>query len=111
MSLNMMSGSVVAWAKILAIASSIVIGQECKAHVEGRMIAFWSPVRIERVSRSLQALTVDNIDPAAERDDWTLYRQSDRWLGNPAIGEDGLADSTRDARTGLIESLIEDNGE
>jgi len=42
---------------------------------------------------------------------WTLYRQSDSWLGNPAIGEEGLAESTRDARTGLIEPLLHDNGE
>ncbi|MGE5158614.1 MAG: hypothetical protein ACM3OF_10770 [Gemmatimonas sp.] len=42
---------------------------------------------------------------------WTLYKQSDRWLGNPAIGEEGLAESTRDARTGLVEPLLRDNGE
>lgn len=40
----------------------------------------------------------------------TLYRRSDRWLGDAAIGEEGLAESTRDARTGLIEPLLGDNG-
>ena len=49
--------------------------------------------------------------PGSLRWYWTLYRQSDRWLGNPAIGEEGLAESTRDARTGLIEPLLHDNGE
>jgi hypothetical protein len=49
--------------------------------------------------------------PSSLRWYWTLYRQSDRWLGNSAIGEEGLAESTRDARTGLIEPLLHDNGE
>jgi len=49
--------------------------------------------------------------PGSLRWYWTLYRQSDRWLGNAAIGEEGLAESTRDARTGLIEPLLRDNGE
>jgi hypothetical protein len=38
--------------------------------------------------------------PGSLRWYWTLYRQSDRWLGNAA-----MAESTRDARTGLIEPL------
>jgi plasmid stabilization system protein ParE len=49
--------------------------------------------------------------PGSLRRYWTLYKQSDRWLGNAAIGEEGLAESTRDARTGLIEPLLCDNGE
>ncbi len=49
--------------------------------------------------------------PGSLRWYWTLYKQSDRWLGNPAIGEDGLAESTRDARSGLIESLVRESGE
>jgi hypothetical protein len=49
--------------------------------------------------------------PGSLRWYWTLYRRSDRWLGNPAIGEEGLAESTRDALTGLIEPLLHDNGE
>ena len=49
--------------------------------------------------------------PGSLRYYWTLYKQSDRWLGNLAIGEEGLAQSTRDARTGLVESLLGDNGE
>ena len=49
--------------------------------------------------------------PGSLRWYWTLYKQSDRWLGNLAIGEDGLAESTRDARTGLIEPLLCGNGE
>ena len=42
---------------------------------------------------------------------WMLYRQSDRWLGCDAVGETGLAESTREARVGLIEPLLFDNGE
>ena len=49
--------------------------------------------------------------PGSFRWYWMLYKQSERWLGNLAIGEEGLAESTRDARTGLIESLLGDNGE
>ena len=49
--------------------------------------------------------------PGSLRWYWTLYKQSDRWLGNAAIGEEGLAESTRDARIGLIEPLLRDNGE
>jgi hypothetical protein len=49
--------------------------------------------------------------PGSLRWYWTLYKQSDRWLGNAAIGEEGLAESTRDARIGLIEPLLCDNGE
>src|SRR5262249_18726061 len=42
---------------------------------------------------------------------WTLYRQSDHWLGDLSVGQEGLADSTRLQRTGLIESLLPENGE
>jgi site-specific recombinase XerC len=49
--------------------------------------------------------------PGSLRWYWTLYKQSDRWLGNLAIAEDGLAESTRNARTGLIESLVRESGD
>jgi len=49
--------------------------------------------------------------PGSLRWYWTLYKQSDRWLGDLAVGEKGLADGRRLARTGLIESLLYDNGE
>jgi hypothetical protein len=42
---------------------------------------------------------------------WTLYKGSDHWLGDLSVGHAGLADSTRLARTGLIESLLPENGE
>jgi len=42
---------------------------------------------------------------------WTLYRQSDHWLGDLSTGYEGLSDSTRLQRTGLIESLLPENGE
>jgi len=66
-------------------------------------------VRAERENR--RPLPDTSPVPGSLRWYWMLYRQSDRRLGNPAIGEDSLADSTREARTGLTESLIEDNGQ
>ena len=42
---------------------------------------------------------------------WMLYKQSDRWLGDLSVGHEGLAESTRIQRKGLIESLLPDNGE
>jgi hypothetical protein len=42
---------------------------------------------------------------------WTLYKQSDHWLGDLSVGHEGLSDSTRLQRTGLIESLLPGNGE
>ena len=40
---------------------------------------------------------------------WTLYKQSDHWLGDLSDGHEGLSDSTRLQRTGLIQSLLPDN--
>ena len=42
---------------------------------------------------------------------WTLYKQSDHWLGDLSVGHEGLSDSTRLQRTGLVESLLPENGE
>jgi hypothetical protein len=42
---------------------------------------------------------------------WTLYKQSDHWLGDLSVGLQGLSDMTRLQRTGLIESLLFENGE
>jgi integrase len=42
---------------------------------------------------------------------WTLYKQSDHWLGNLSVGHEGLSELTRLQRTGLIESLLPENGE
>lgn len=42
---------------------------------------------------------------------WTLYKQSDHWLGDLSVGHAGLSQSTRLQRTGLIESLLQDNGD
>jgi hypothetical protein len=69
-------------------------------------------VRAEKQRREKrEPLPITPPAPGSLRWYWTLYRQSDRWLGNLAIGEEGLAESTRDARTGLIEPLLHDNGE
>jgi hypothetical protein len=42
---------------------------------------------------------------------WSLYKQSDHWLGDLSVGHEGLSQSTRLQRTGLIESLLPENGE
>jgi integrase len=42
---------------------------------------------------------------------WTLYKQSDHWLGDLSVGHAGLSSSTRLQRTGLVESLLPENGE
>jgi hypothetical protein len=66
-------------------------------------------IRAEKQTREKRApLPTTPPVPGSLRWYWTLYKQSDRWLGNLAIGEDGLAESTRDARTGLIEPLLVD---
>jgi plasmid stabilization system protein ParE len=69
-------------------------------------------VRAEKQRREKRApLPTTPPLPSSLRWYWTLYKQSDPWLGNLAIGEEGLAESTRDARTGLIEPPLCDNGE
>jgi integrase len=42
---------------------------------------------------------------------WKLYKNSDHWLGDLTVGHKGLSDGTRVQRTGLIESLLVENGE
>ena len=42
---------------------------------------------------------------------WNGYKQSDHWLGDLSVGFEGLAELTRLQRTGLIESLLPENGE
>lgn len=42
---------------------------------------------------------------------WNGYKRSDHWLGDLSVGHEGLAESTRLQRTGLIESLLPDNRE
>ena len=56
-------------------------------------------------------LPTDPPKPHTLRWYWTLYKQSDHWLGDLSVGHEGLADSTRLQRTGLIESLLPENGE
>ncbi|WP_315762360.1 hypothetical protein [Bradyrhizobium sp. SZCCHNS2005] len=49
--------------------------------------------------------------PGSLRWYWTLYKNSDQWLGDLKVGHKGLSDATRLQRTGLIESLLAENGE
>jgi integrase len=42
---------------------------------------------------------------------WTLYKNSDHWLGDLTVGHKGLSEGTRLQRTGLIESLLVENGD
>lgn len=57
------------------------------------------------------ALPTTPARPGTLRWYWNGYRQSDHWLGDLSVGHAGLAESTRLQRTGLIESLLPDNGE
>jgi plasmid stabilization system protein ParE len=69
-------------------------------------------VRAEKQRREKrQPLSITPPIPGSLRWFWMLYKQSDRWLGNLAVGEEGLAESTRNGRTGLIEPLLYGNGE
>ena len=56
-------------------------------------------------------LPTDPPKPHTLRWYWTLYKHSDHWLGDLSVGQEGLSDSTRLQRTGLIESLLPQNGE
>ena len=49
--------------------------------------------------------------PGSLRWYWVQYKQSDHWLGHRSVGHEGLAQSTRLQRTGLIERLLSDNSE
>jgi hypothetical protein len=42
---------------------------------------------------------------------WSVYKQSEHWLGDLSVGHQGLAGSTQLQRTGLIESLLPENDE
>jgi plasmid stabilization system protein ParE len=69
-------------------------------------------VRAEKQRREKrQPLSITPPIPGSLRWFWMLYKQRDRWLGNLAVGEEGLAESTRNGRTGLIEPLLYGNGE
>src|SRR6266567_6452369 len=57
------------------------------------------------------ALPTTPAQPGSLRWYWNGYKHSDHWLGDLSVGQEGLADSTRLQRTGLIESLLPENGE
>ena len=57
------------------------------------------------------ALPTTTPQPGTLRWYWNGYKQSDHWLGNLSVGQEGLSDSTRLQRSGLIESLLPENGE
>lgn len=57
------------------------------------------------------ALPTTKPQPGTLRWYWSGYQQSDHWLGDLAVGQEGLSHSTRLQRTGLIESLLPENGE
>ena len=57
------------------------------------------------------ALPTATPQPGTLRWYWNGYKQSDHWLGDLSVGEEGLSESTRLQRRGLIESLLPDNGE
>ena len=62
-------------------------------------------------SEERPALPTTPAQPGSLRWYWNGYKHSDHWLGDLRVGQEGLADSTRLQRTGLIESLLPENGE
>src|SRR5581483_8877359 len=62
-------------------------------------------------SEERPALTITPAQPGSLRWYWNGYKHSDHWLGDLSVGQGGLADTTRLQRTGLIESLLPENGE
>ncbi len=62
-------------------------------------------------SEERPALPTTPAQPGSLRWYWNGYKHSDHWLGDLSVGQEGLADSTRLQRTGLIESLLPENGE
>jgi Phage integrase family len=56
-------------------------------------------------------LPMSPAQPGTLRRYWNGYKQSDHWLGDLSVGLQGLAESTRTQRIGLVESLLPDNGE
>jgi hypothetical protein len=57
------------------------------------------------------ALPETPAQPGTLRWYWNGYKQSNHWLGDISVGHEGLAELTRLQRTGLIESLLPENGE
>ena len=57
------------------------------------------------------ALPTAPAKPGTLRWYWNGYKQSDHWLGDLSVGFQGLAETTRLQRIGLVESLLPDNGE
>jgi Phage integrase family len=57
------------------------------------------------------ALPTTPAQPGTLRWYWNSHKHSDHWLGDLSVGLEGLAESTRLQRTGLIESLLPENGE
>src|SRR5258705_180889 len=57
------------------------------------------------------ALPTTTPQPGTLRWYWNGYKQSDHWPGDLSVGQEGLSDSTRLQRSGLIESLLPENGE
>jgi integrase len=57
------------------------------------------------------ALPTTPPQPGTLRWYWNGYKRSEHWLGDLSVGQEGLSESTRLQRTGLIESLLPENGE
>jgi hypothetical protein len=67
--------------------------------------------RAEAAQRSAPCSADHAAHPGTLRWYWSVYKRSDHWLGDLSVGQQGLADSTQLQRTGLIESLLPENGE
>ncbi len=84
-----------------AIASQIALYGDASDHINAQ----------KQRNEPRGELSTEAPTPHTLRWYWTLYKQSDHWLGHLSVGHEGLSDSTRLQRTGLILSLLPENGE
>lgn len=84
-----------------AIASQIALYGDATDHINAQ----------KQRNEPRGELPAEPAKPHTMRWYWTLYKQSDHWLGDLSVGHEGLSDSTRLQRTGLVESLLPENGE
>jgi integrase len=85
----------------VAIVSQIALHGDATDHVNAQKQRNEARAKLPSVSP----------EPHTLRWYWTLYKQSDHWLGDLSVGLQGLSHVTRLQRTGLIESLLFENGE
>ncbi|WP_316188990.1 MULTISPECIES: hypothetical protein [unclassified Bradyrhizobium] len=89
--------------------------RECDAAIASQIALYGDGADYVRAQKQRNepssAVQTEPPKPQTLRWYWTLYKQSDHWLGDLRVGLEGLSASTRLQRAGLIESLLAENGE